>query len=145
MRSHEFIERLDHDRIVAAITAAEANTSGEIRVFVHRGELKTEALEYAQKKFAKLGMQKTKERNGVLIFIAPRAQKFAVVGDEGVHAKCGDVFWQQLVDTMRGHFQSENFTDALLHAIRETGNLLAAHFPRQSSDANELSDQIIEE
>jgi uncharacterized membrane protein len=145
MRTHEFVDRLDHDRIVAAITAAEAKTSGEIRIFIHRGELKEDALGYARRKFQKLGVHKTKERNGVLIFVAPRAQKFAVIGDEAVHARCGEKFWQELVDTMRGHFQKENFTDALVHAISETGKLLAAHFPRAAGDKNELPDSIVEE
>lgn len=144
MRAHEFVEQLDHDRILAAIADAESKTSGEIRIFVHRGELKGDALTDAQKQFIALGVQKTRERNGVLIYVAPRARQFAVVGDEGVHAKCGEVFWQQLVEKMRAHFQSENFTEALVQAIDETGALLAAHFPRTSDDVNELSDDIVE-
>ena len=144
MRAHDFILRLDHDRIVAAIKAAETKTSGEIRVFIHRGELADDALQHAQRKFAKLGMQKTKERNGVLIFVAPRAQKFAVIGDEAVHARCGEVFWQQLVGSMREHFQRENFTEALVLAINQTADLLATHFPRSAGDKNELSDEIVE-
>lgn len=145
MRARDFIDQLDNDRIVGAIQAAERRTSGEIRVFIHRGELEGEALEYAQKKFGKLGMQKTRDRNGVLIFIAPRVQKFAVIGDEGVHAKCGEPFWQQLVETMRGHFKRQKFTDALVLAVNETAKLLAAHFPREAGDVNELSDDIVEE
>ena len=72
--------------------------------------LAEDALERAQKKFLQLGMQKTQERNGVLIFVAPRAQKFAVIGDEGVHQRCGERFWQELIDKMRVHFQREDFT-----------------------------------
>lgn len=145
MRAHEFVERLDHDLIVEAIQRAEAKTSGEIRIYVHRGELKDDALPYAQQKFAKLGMQKTKDRNGVLIFVAPRVQKFAVIGDEGVHAKCGEAFWQKLVEAMRGHFKTENFTVALVLGVNETANLLAAHFPRLPDDRNELPDGIVVE
>lgn len=144
MRAHEFVEQLDHDRILKSIAAAEVKSSGQIRIFVHRGELKDDALAHAQTQFIKLGMRKTKARNGVLIFVAPRARQFAVVGDEGVHAKCGEAFWQQLVDKMRAHFQSENFTGALVHAISETGDLLAAHFPRQTDDLDELPNEIVE-
>jgi uncharacterized membrane protein len=145
MRTHEFLDRVDHGRVVEAIKAAELTTSGEIRVFVHRGELKEDAYAYAQSKFRKLSLHKTRERNGVLIFVAPRAQKFAVLGDEGVHARCGDLFWLQLVDRMREHFKQENFTEALVQAISETGTLLAAHFPRLPDDRNELPDEIVVE
>jgi len=144
MRTKEFLGKLDHDRIVAAIGAAEAKTSGQIRVYVQRGELDGDALDYAQKKFQKLGMQATKERNGVLILVLPRARKFAVIGDEGVHQKCGDEFWQELVERMRAHFQKENFTDALVEAIEEAGKLLTRHFPKPAAPKNELSDEIIE-
>jgi uncharacterized membrane protein len=145
MRTKEFLSRLDHARIVQAIKNAEAQTSGEIRVYLQRGELKEDSLIAAQRQFQKLGMEKTRDRNGVLIFIAPRTQKFAVIGDEGVHQKCGDQFWQELVDKMRAHFQSQNFTEALVEAIDEAGKLLARHFPRGAQDQNELPDSIVEE
>ena len=144
MRTKDFLDKLDHDRIVAAIRAVEAKTSGQVRVYIQRGELDGDALDHAQKKFHKLGMPATKERNGVLILVVPRARKLAVVGDEGVHQKCGDQFWQQLVERMRAHFQKENFTGALVEAIEETGRVLANHFPKKTSPQNELPDEIVE-
>jgi len=144
MRTKDFLGRLDHERIVAAITAAEARTSGEIRVFIQQGEVQGGALPCAEKKFLELGMDKTAERNAILILVAPRAQKFAVVGDEGIHQKCGLLFWQCLVDAMRAHFKKEEFTAALVEAIEEAGDLLARHFPRKSDDRNELSDDVVE-
>jgi uncharacterized membrane protein len=145
MRTHRFVRELEHDRIVNAIKAAEAKTSGQIRVFLQRGKFEEDALERAQKKFLQLGMQKTAERNAVLIFVAPRAQKFAVIGDEGVHQKCGEKFWHNLVARMRDHFLREDFTQALLEAITATGELLARYFPRTAAAPNELSDEIVEE
>ena len=144
MRTKEFLSQLDHDRIVRAIKEAEAKTSGQIRVFVQRGEFAGDPVMAAQKQFHKLGMQATKERNGILIFVLPRARKFAVIGDEGIHQKCGDEFWQQLVEKMRTHFQKENFTDALVEAIEEAGRILTRHFPKTSGTQNELSDEIVE-
>ena len=144
MEEGEFLSRLDHKRIVDAIAAAEANTSGEIRLFIHRGDIAGEALPFAEKKFIELGMQKTAERNAILILVAPRAQKFAVVGDEGVYQKCDAEFWQEMVEAMRGHFRREEFTDALVEAIESAGQLLARCFPRQPDDRNELPDAPLE-
>ena len=144
MRTRDFLSRLDHARIVGAIKEGEAKTSGQIRVYVQRGKLEGDPVIAAREKFHKLGVQATSERNGVLIFVAPRARKFAVIGDEGVHQKCGDQFWQQLVERMRVHFQNENFTDALVEAIEEAGKLLARYFPKTSVAQNDLSDEIIE-
>ena len=143
MRTKEFLERLEHSRIVRAIADAEKLTSGEIRVFVQRGVV-DDPVVAAREQFEKLGMTATRERNGVLIFVAPRAQKFAVIGDTGIHERCGDAFWEQLVQRMREHFKAENFTDALVHAIHETGNLLSQHFPCGPDDRNELPNTIEE-
>ncbi len=143
MRTKEFLAHLDHDLIVQAIAKAESQTSGEIRVFIQRGDV-PDPIEAARKQFVRLGMTNTRERNGVLILVAPRAQKFAVIGDEGIHEKCGAAFWQQLTRAMESHFRAENFTDALLHAIAQTGELLATHFPRRADDRNELPDTVEE-
>jgi uncharacterized membrane protein len=144
MRTKEFISKLDHDRIVGAIKDAEAKTSGEIRVYIQRGPLESDALLTAQKKFQELGMEKTRERNAVLIFVAPRAHKFAVVGDKGIHEKCGEQFWEGVITKMRAHFQSEKFSDALAEAIEDAGRALTTHFPRGSKTTDQLSNDLIE-
>jgi uncharacterized membrane protein len=132
MRTKEFLSKLEHDRIVQAIREAEAKTSGQIRVYVQRGKLNADPLIAAQKRFDRMGMHKTRERNAVLIFVAPRAHKFAVVGDKAIHEKCGEEFWQRLVDGMRAHFRSEKFSHAIIEAVEEIGKVLAAHFQKQA-------------
>ena len=143
MRTKEFLSKLEHDAIVKAIRDAESKTSGEIRVFIQRGKLEGDPLIAAQKKFHKLGMHKTPERNAVLIFVAPRAHKFAVVGDEAIHNKCGESFWHRLVEPIREHFRNERFSLALVEAIEEVGKALASHFPGKSA-ANDLPDEVVE-
>jgi uncharacterized membrane protein len=130
MRTKEFLNKLEDDRIVNAIREAESKTSGEIRVYIQRGKLNVDPLIVAEKKFQRLGMHKARERNAVLIFVAPRAHKFAVVGDKAIHEKCGEGFWQHIVSVMRTHFQNEKFNHALTEVIRELCKVLTEHFPR---------------
>src|SRR5438309_8886879 len=144
MRTKEFLSKLEHDQIVQAIRDAESKTSGQIRVFIQRGKLEVDPLIAARKKFQRLGMRKTPERNAVLIFVAPRAHKFAVIGDEGIHQRCGEELWQRLVNQMRDHFRNEKFSEAILDAIREAGCALAAHFPRRSTSTGALPDEVVE-
>ena len=144
MRTKDFIGKLDHDRIVKTIRAEEARTSGQIRVYIQRGVLKTDPLAAAQTRFYKLGMEKTDRHNAVLIFVAPRAHKFAVIGDEGIHKACGDLLWQAVVEKMRDHFRSERFSEAIVGAIRDVGAVLAEHFPGTVDGSNKLPDEVIE-
>src|SRR6266404_4881994 len=145
MRTKEFLSKLEHDQIVAEIRDAESKTSGQIRVFIQRGKLDGEPLAIATKKFHKLGMHKTAERNAGLIFVAPREHKFAVVGDRAIHEKCGEELWQRIVEKMRDHFRNENFSHAIVDAIRETGDALAAHFPTRSTSTGGLPDEVVED
>ncbi len=144
MHHRTFVGQLAHERIHAAIHAAEQKTSGEIRVMIsHRTA--PDPVAAAREAFLRLGMQQTKERNAVLLFVAPRSRTFAVIGDEAVHARCGDEFWRELAAAMTGYFKRGEFTDGLIHGIARAGDLLAAHFPRAPDDRNELPDDVIED
>jgi uncharacterized membrane protein len=137
-----FIKQLDHSAIEAAIARAESLTSGEIRIaIVH--EPTGNPLAKAQETFMRLGMTKTRNRNAVLILIAPSSQTFAVIGDVGVHEKCGGLFWQELTMTMGNFFKQGDFTAGLQQGIQRAGSLLTTHFPRQPDDENELPDQVV--
>jgi uncharacterized membrane protein len=142
MKAKRFLQRLQHQEIVKAIGEAENKTSGEIRVFVSQLPIE-DALTAARGHFVRLRMEKTRERNAVLIFVAPLTHKFAVVGDRGVNERCGDGFWNDLAAEMSGHFQRSDFTGGIVHAIRKAGDLLAEHFPRRPDDQNELPDAVI--
>ena len=142
MKTNDFLEKIDEARVVAAIAAAERKSSGEIRIFVSSKKA-TQPLAQAQAHFRKLGMEKTKDRNGVLLFLSPQAQQFAIIGDAGVHEKCGPAFWEEIAASMGTLLREGRFTEALLEAIQRTGSLLALHFPRDPGDTNELPDQIV--
>lgn len=135
---------VDHDRIVAAIVSAEQKTSGEVRVLVSR-RTTDDAVADAQRHFERLGMTATKERNGVLFFLAPQSRAFAVIGDTAIHARCGDPFWRDVAEAMSTHFRRGDFTGGLVHGIARAGELLAEHFPRSPDDRNELPDKIEED
>ena len=131
----------DEAQVMAAIRAAEARTSGEIRVHVeHRAT--GDALSAARSWFHRLGMDKTKARNGILFYVAVDERAFAIVGDAGIHARVGDAFWQALRDRMQGAFAGGSPATGLSKAIEEAGQRLAEHFPRKKDDRNELSDEI---
>jgi len=138
----QLMKTIDVDRVKAAIAEAERATSGEVRVSVARyfwGPVRP-AAEHA---FARLGMSKTKDRNGILFFIVPARKKFVVLGDEGIHAKVGQEFWDCVAGLMADHFRKGEFTEGLVRAIGEAGRQLAEHFPYDASyDINELADDV---
>ena len=142
MKPKEFIDKLDDAKVTAAIASAEQKSSGEIRVFVSNDK-PADALAAAEAEFLKLGMVKTRERNGVLIYFAPKIQQFAVVGDKAIHEKCGADFWQGIASRISAHLKAGEFTEAVVEAVTEIGAVLARHFPRSPDDRNELPNQVV--
>jgi len=138
---HRLLSQKDQERIVAAIAAAELRTSGEIRVHVEATS-GGDPLAAARRWFVRLGMQKTAHRNGILIYVAVDERAFAIAGDDGIHVHVGDDFWNAVRDALREDFARGAFADGLVRAIGVTGDRLAAHFPRETGDRNELPNEI---
>jgi uncharacterized membrane protein len=142
MSQHKLLEIIDDDRIRAAIAVAEKQTSGEIRVSVSRffwGNIRRAA----ERAFDRLGMRATQERNGILFFVVPSRHRCVVLGDEGIHRKVGQEFWEKLVAAMSQDFKAGKFNEGLVRGIEEAGRLLGVHFPYQGErDVNELPDDI---
>jgi uncharacterized membrane protein len=142
MHRRRFRQLVDAERVRAAIEAAEQQTSGEIRVSVATffwGRVRP-AAEHA---FERLGMTATAERNGVLFFVVPSRRRFVVLGDEGIHARVGQDFWEELAAAMSAKFRAGDFTGGLVAGIEEAGRQLAEHFPHQGErDRNELADDV---
>jgi uncharacterized membrane protein len=136
-----FFSGKEKDQILAAVRKAETNTSGEIRIHLEyrsRGPV----YGYAQKVFQRIGMTKTAQRNGVLIFLATKDKKFAVLGDVGINEKVPEGFWNDVVRIMQEHFKRDQFAEGIAEAALRIGEKLKAYFPYRANDKNELSDHI---
>lgn len=136
------LRAIDTQRIEDAIRRAERRTSGEIRVSVSRffwGDVRR----VAERAFARLGMAATRERNGILFFVVPARRRFVLLGDQGIHARVGQDFWEEVAAAVAGHLHDGNFTLGLVHGIEKVGEQLALHFPFDpAADSNELPDGI---
>jgi uncharacterized membrane protein len=145
MTPAEFEAALDDEAIVAAIREEEARSRGEIRVHVAEEEVESSRRE-AELAFERLGMADTAERNGVLLYVAPRARAIVLIGDRGIDLHCGEAFWATVVETVRDAFRAGRFTEGIVAAVRAVGAELARHFPRRpgddNGDRNELPDGV---
>jgi len=132
--------------IASAIATAEANTSGEIRVSIVKRlgvvDRRRSFEEVAIREFLRLGMEKTSERTGVLIFIAVKEHRFHILGDEGIHVKVGQGAWDALARELAGRFHEAKYAEGLCETIARIGEILGKHFPRARIDKNELSNEV---
>ncbi|MBR1514901.1 MAG: TPM domain-containing protein [Bacteroidales bacterium] len=135
------LNREEDRRIVAAIKQAELNTSGEIKVHIEN-HCKGDVEERSLFVFKKLKINETQLKNGVLIYLAVKDHKFAILGDEGINNVVEDGFWNDVKDLMLSHFKEGRFTEGLEQGIQRCGEKLKTYFPYQSDDINEIPDDI---
>ena len=140
---------LDDDellRITNKIKEIEKTTSGEICVTIkeHRHFLKRKKsiCELSEEEFIRLGINKTRDNTGILIFIILESRQFYILADNGIIEKVPQTTWDLIRDEMQGMFVKGEFCKGILHGLAEVGTILSKHFPVKPDDKNEISDRV---
>ena len=141
MTTQKFFTENQQQEIIKSIENAELNTSGEIRLHLE-DTCKSEPVIRAIEVFEKLNMHETKLRNGVLFYLAIKDKKIAVIGDKGINDIVTNNFWDDVKSEIINHFKNNQFTEGLCKGIEMAGEKLKAHFPFDSDDTNELTNDI---
>jgi uncharacterized membrane protein len=142
-KKKSFFSKEDEERMVQAIRFAEKQTSGEVRLFVESHCSYIQPIDRAKELFAELKMTATKDRNGVLLYFAMKDRQMAIWGDEGIHQKMGQGFWEKEVAKILADFKKEHFVEGICNMIQAVGEALKKNFPYASDDKNELDDTIV--
>lgn len=140
-KTEDFLTTEEEQEIVKAITIAEKNTSGEIRVHIENKSEKP-PLERAKEVFLSLEMNQTEARNGVLFYVGVSDKTFAILGDEGIDKAVESDFWNVTKDVVIEHFKNNHYKDGLVAGILSAGERLKMFFPYAENDTDELSNEI---
>jgi len=143
MKVKHFLSKLEHDRVHQAIRAAEEGTSGDIVLFITQRKI-SDPLAAANDEFRKLRLETATDKNSLLILLAPKSQKFAVVGGTALHEKVGQAWWDELIGLLTRHFKAADYTNGLVAAIGQASRALKHHFPAKATDRTGQKD-IVEE
>jgi len=141
LAADDFLTASEKKRVEAAITAAELRTSGELRLHLE-DHIEDDVMDHAAFIFQELDMHRTRDRNGVLIYLSVVDRKVAVIGDTGINAVVGDGFWVDVVGMLKIHLAAGRRADGLCEAVHTIGEKLVRHFPTKSDDSNELPNTI---
>lgn len=144
MKKPPFLSPADESRVLEALRRNEARTTGEIRICLGSSSA-AEVQAQARRAFERLEMHRTRDRNGVLVYLAPADRTLAIVGDAGIHEHCGDAFWERIATALSADFARQDVVAGLERALEAIGTALARHYPRNDSDTNELPDAIASE
>lgn len=134
-------------RVSNKVKEFEKLTAGEIAITIkeHTGffNKKKPIKTLAEEEFAKLGIVKTRDNTGILIYILLEARQFYILADSAINEKVNENTWETIKNEMQDFFKKGNFAKGLIHGVEEVGKILALHFPVKPDDTNELSDRVI--
>lgn len=149
MIQHRILSKLELQQLSGQIGEIEKKTSAEIRVVVrhrkHWSERKLTPRQVAEHEFASLGMKRTDEGTGILVFILVSERQFELLADKGIVKVLPNEFWTGIAGKLSEHFSKKNFYHGLRLSLEEIGEILQEKLPPSGSNPNELPNDIIEE
>lgn len=144
---YKFLNDDDLLRISNKIKAEEKKTAGEICISIKErrtfNQRKKSVKELAREEFFKLGIDKTRDKTGIIIFLLLEARQFYILADEGINKKVPENTWDAIKDEMQDHFIEGKFSEGIIHGVDRVGKILSQHFPIQPGDTNEISNRVI--
>ncbi|HEX6847346.1 MAG TPA: TPM domain-containing protein [Chitinophagaceae bacterium] len=143
-KKKDFFTEEEKLQIIEAVRHAEKRTSGEVRVFVESRCSYMDAIDRAKEIFVQLKMNETADKNAVLVYVAMKDHQLAILGDEGIHNKLGNDFWNKEAGKMISKFNKEDYAAGISEVVKDIGVALTQHFPyNNDTDKNELPDDIV--
>jgi len=113
------------------------------RWIISKEEMDARVQEAAFMQFYSSGLYKTREENGVEIYLSLFERRVVVIGDRGIHARMGKPHWDQVRDLIIQGIKKGDIRGGICEAIESCGKALAEHFPPRKDDINELPDDVI--
>lgn len=112
------------------------------RALLSRRVAQEEVLERALRAFQDLGLHRTRDRTGVLILVSLLEHRVQVLADTGINARVKPGAWDRVVQTVLEGVRKGDLCAGLCEGIAACGEILAAEFPIQPGDRNELADDL---
>lgn len=113
------------------------------RWVISQQEMDARVREAALMQFYASGLYRTRESNGVEIYLSLFEREVVVIGDRGIHEKMGSQHWQNVRDLIIAGIRRGDARGGICAAIESCGKALSQYFPPRTDDVNELPDHVI--
>jgi putative membrane protein len=104
-----------------------------------RGRVHTATLE----QFMALGLHRTRDRTGVLLYASIAERRAEVFADDGIYAKAPPEVWGEVVDRLVAGLKRGSPADGFVAAVERTGEILSACLPPREDDTDELPNDLV--
>ena len=135
------------DAIEAAVRDSEVHHGGEIRFAIENSLAPSlvwrgmSGRERAVEMFANLRVWDTERNSGVLVYLLLADRDIEIVADRGIAARVDPPAWEAVAQAMEAAFRQGDFERGALAGIEMIGTLLAANFPPDGNNPDELANR----
>jgi putative membrane protein len=88
--------------------------------------------------------RRTENRAGILIYLSMAERRAEIVADEAITQVTTPETWGEAMAALLVEVKAGRPADGIVAAVEQVGKVLAEHFPRSSTDTNEIPDKLIE-
>jgi putative membrane protein len=88
--------------------------------------------------------RRTVGRTGILIYLSMAEHRAEIVADEAITKVTTPDTWGEAMAALLVELKQGRVADGMIAAIERVGTVLAEHFPRSTTDTNEIPDKLIE-
>jgi|688.fasta_scaffold91561_1 putative membrane protein len=113
------------------------------RLLVKKSRREKVVQDRAELEFYRCGIPQTKDKTGILLFVSLMERYSVVLADKAITEKLPAETWSEVLQILNSRMSSKNLSKGFIPAIEKCGELLAAHFPRNTEDENELPNHPI--
>lgn len=101
------------------------------------------AHQMALREFMVRGLSRTRDRTGILVYVALAERYAEVVADTGIADRVEASAWRGIIDQITTATRAGRLADGLVGAVEQAGRLLEKDFPPRERDEDELSNKVV--
>ncbi|MDB5697230.1 MAG: hypothetical protein JWN69_34 [Alphaproteobacteria bacterium] len=116
-----------------------------LRMALTPGATKARRVRRRAVQYFKVGAERrTVGRTGVLLYLSLAERRAEIVADEAIHSKVAPEAWGDAMAALVAEVKAGRPGEGMANAVVIIGDLLAEHFPKTTTDENELPDRLVE-
>lgn len=101
------------------------------------------AHDVALREFAARGLTHTRQRSGVLLYVAIQERYAEIIADTGIDGRVDQAVWDGIVEAVVLAGREDRLREGIVTAVRAIGAVLANHAPRSPDDVDELPNNVV--
>ncbi len=90
------------------------------------------------------GLYKTRDHNGILLYVSVLEKKVWILADSAINEQVEQATWDEVMEKLVQGIKNREQCQAICDAVGRIGEILRQHFPYTKDDEDELHNLIIE-